>query len=85
MPNKVYESGRSVSPPWWLYLLLWITFAGSLALIPTTSHLFEYWGGDGSGALPWVWIVPALSSLITLMVLTAKRNGMKIASEYERV
>ncbi|NLE82169.1 MAG: hypothetical protein GX610_21835 [Rhodococcus sp.] len=78
-----YESGRAVIAPWWLYLMLWIAFAGSLALIPATSQLFTHWGGDGSGALPWVWIVPALGSLITVIVLTAKRNSMKLAAEYE--
>ncbi len=81
---RAYESGRAVAPPWWFYLLLWIGFAGSLALIPATSQLFDYWGGDGSGALPWVWIVPALGSLIALIVLAAKRNSMKLAAEYER-
>ncbi|NLA65821.1 MAG: hypothetical protein GX862_07845 [Leucobacter sp.] len=78
-----YESGRSITAPWWLYLLLLIGFAGSLALIPATSHLFEYWGGDGSGALPWVWVVPALGSLITLILITAQRNSVKLAAEYE--
>lgn len=78
-----YESGRAVITPWWLYVLLWIGFAGSLALIPATSHLFAHWGGNGSGALPWVWIVPALGSLITLAVLAAKRNELKLAAEYE--
>lgn len=81
---RAYEGGRAVTAPWWLYLLLLIGFAGSLALIPSTSHLFEYWGSDGSGALPWAWIVPALGSLFALLSLSTKRNSVKLAAERER-
>lgn len=81
--RAVYESRHVVAAPWWRYLLLWIGFTGSLALIPATSQLFNYWGGNGSGSLPWVWLVPAAGFLITLLVTVANRNQRKLTAEYQ--